>query len=146
MFFLSGEYPCWNGRIPAEVKEYFQKKGISAGQIFIEYYKILKQQEIPELLQEKNELLKRVAQIDQIVTHCVRQKDEIVTHGELDEICQDYLKQGFNDERIRRRSLENPTSEDRDWIKARLQKKKLYHTIDQETFLKRCSELRQQEK
>ena len=80
-----------------------------------------------------------MAQIDQIVPHCVRQKDEIVTHGELDEICQDYLKQGF-------RSLENPTSEDKDWIKARLQKKKLYHTIDQETFLKRCSELQQQEK
>jgi len=143
---LSRDYPTWTARIPAEVKEYFQKKGISAGQIFIEYYKILKQQEIPELLQEKEKLQERVRQIDQIVTHCVRQKDQIVTHGELDEICQDYLKQGLNDERIRHRSLENPTSEDKDWIKTRLQKKKLYHTIDQETFLKRCSELRQQEK
>jgi len=136
VFFLSRQYPTWTARIPAEVKEYFLKKGLSAGQCFMNYYKFLKQQEIPELLQEKKELEERVRQIDIIVTHMstnCKTNNTLCNTPELDRICQEYIK---ND-----RALENPDHLDRNWIDAQLEKKKLRH-IDQNMFLQRCKELK----
>jgi len=119
---LSRDDPTWTARIPADVKEYLQKKGLSAGQCLINYYKFLKQQEIPELLQEKKELEERVRQIDQIVTHGVLQKQDIVTHIEI--LKKEYIDSG--------RSIDRPTHQDRNWINARCKKEKL----DPEEFLR----------
>lgn len=134
---MSEDYPTWTGRIPQDVKEYFQKKGYSAGQIFTEFYKYLKQQEIPELLQEKEEHLKRVRQIDQIVTQMktdCKTKLGICNTSELDEICRQYL--------LNERPIENPASTDKNWIQARLKKNKIH--VDVQTFLERCREIQQE--
>jgi len=138
---LNENHPTWTGRIPQDVKEYFQKKGYSAGQIFIEFYKILKQQEIPNLLQEKKDLEERVRQIDEIVTHQTlncKTKTGICNTSELDEICKQYLqpREGLA------RDVDSPTSQDKSWIRARL---KGLH-IDEKTFLERCGEIQEENK
>jgi len=58
----------WNADISPDIKEYFQKKGMSSGDCLREFYKISKSKELTELLKEKKELLERVTQIDETVT------------------------------------------------------------------------------
>lgn len=63
-------YPTWTARIPPDVKEYLQnKKRLSAGQCLVEYYKILKSQELTELLKELKNAKERVLQLEASVTH-----------------------------------------------------------------------------
>lgn len=80
-----------------------------------EYFRILKSQELPGLLQERRKLLERVTQIDEIVTQL---KIECVTNwGICDTLFSDLSKQGeyFN--------LQNVTEDMKDRILTRLKKK-----------------------
>jgi len=69
-------YPTWTARIPPEVKEYLQvKKGLSAGQCLCEYYRILKDQELPEAEKKLAEHKHFVTHYEEIVTQ-LKQKNE----------------------------------------------------------------------
>jgi len=73
---MTKDSTTWSARITPVVKDYLQvKKGLSAGQCLVEYYKILKREEPLQLQQEKEELLKRVAQIEQKVTQLKAQSN-----------------------------------------------------------------------
>jgi len=76
----------WNIRIYSFIKEYYQKKGINPREILEQKYYELKNNELPELLKEKEKLQQRVAQIDEIVTQLNTKNDKI----EVDQLTKDY--------------------------------------------------------
>ena len=81
---MSRNDPTWTARIHADVKEYLQeKKGLSAGECLFRYYKILKENELPDMQQELKEAEARVLHLRGIVTHIEAENDKkntLVTH------------------------------------------------------------------
>lgn len=119
----------WNIRIHSFVKEYFKKKGVSPREILEEKYFEMKNNELPGLLKEKEELLKRVAQIDSIVPQL--RADCATINSKLDEFCNEYINS---------RPIEKPDKKDLFWIKCKIKDYNLGVSVDK--FLERCAELK----
>lgn len=81
-------------RIYHHVKEYFQINGINPREILENYYTECKRNEIPELLQEKAQLDKRVLQIQDIVTQ-LNSENEKITQKSVDSVKQKVMSK-FN--------------------------------------------------
>ncbi len=65
-------------RLSVDIRDYFKKKGINLRDILEDKYYEMKQNELPELLNEKAELEKRVLQIEDIVTHLEQENNKKV--------------------------------------------------------------------
>ena len=83
----------WNIRLPPHIKEYFQEKGISPREILEQKYIEIKNSELPELLKEKEKLLSRVAQINEIMAQ-KETKTELTTRQKVVE----YVKTSYKPE------------------------------------------------
>jgi hypothetical protein len=74
---LSRNYPTWTARIPPEVKEYLQEiKGLSAGHCLCEYYRILKENQLPEKQKLLEKHRKIVTQLEQDVLQLEQKNTE----------------------------------------------------------------------
>ena len=122
---MSSTDPTWTARIPPYVKEYLQgKKGLSAGYCLIEYYKILKSQELPDKLKELRKARERVLQLEGEITQL---KNESNTQwGVCNTIFDNFNKQpGFD--------INNLDEKDKYRIKSQLNKKNI--SIGLEEFI-----------
>jgi len=111
----------WNADIDPEIKEYLQNKlGLSAGDCLREYYRIRKSTELTGLEQEKEDHLKRVAQIDENLSQL---KNEYDTEWAVcDTIFSELSKQGIEKDGTVGWDINNITLGMRERIQIRLDK------------------------
>jgi hypothetical protein len=102
-------------RIKPKIKEYFQIRKINFRDIIEEKYKELRVNELPELLEERKQLIIRLEEIEKLIPKLENDaKDNIdIIDGEL---FQWYKSQ---------RSIDDPTPQDLDALKYQLEKKQI---------------------